>query len=85
VDSALCIIFMRLGIAKVDQQAIAEILGDMPVEALDDLGTGPLIGANHVSEIFRIEATGQCRRIDQVTEQHGELPAFGVRGVICCW
>jgi len=28
---------MRLGIAKIDQQAIAEILGDMPRKALDDL------------------------------------------------
>jgi hypothetical protein len=33
---------MRLGIAKVDQQAITEILGNMPLKALDDLGTGGL-------------------------------------------
>ena len=31
---ALGIIFMRLGIAKIDEQAIAEILRDMPLEAL---------------------------------------------------
>ena len=70
---------MRLGIAKVDQQAIAEILRNMPVEALDDLGTGLLIGAHHLAVVFRIELTGKAGRVDQVTEQHRELAAFGGR------
>ena len=74
---------MRLGIAKIDQQAIAEILGDMPLKALDDLGTGGLIGAHHLPQIFGIELAGERGRIHQVTEQHGELAAFGLRsGVV---
>src|SRR5262249_29377743 len=40
---ALGIVFMRLRIATVDQQAIAEILRDMPLKALDDLGAGGLV------------------------------------------
>src|SRR5215475_3528423 len=43
-NGPLCIIFMRLGITIVDQQAIAEILRDVPVKMLDDLGTGRLVG-----------------------------------------
>ena len=71
---------MGLGIAEVHQQAIAEVLGNMAVKALDDLGTGGLIGPHHGAEVFRIELTRQRRRVHQVTEQDGELAAFGVRG-----
>ena len=70
---------MRLGIAKIDQQTIAEILRDMPLKALDDLGTGGLLGTHHLPQIFGIELAGERGRIHQVTEQHGELPAFGLR------
>src|SRR2546425_10421074 len=39
----LGIIFVRQGIAEIDQQAIAEILGDMPVIEGNHLGAGRLI------------------------------------------
>ena len=74
------VVFMGLGIAKVHQQAIAEVLGNVAVKALDDLGTGGLIGSDHGAEVFRIESTRQHRRVHQVTEQDGELAAFSVRG-----
>ena len=71
---------MGLGIAEVHQQAIAEVLGNVAVKALDDLGTGGLIGPDHGAEVFRIESTRQHRRVHQVTKQDGELAAFSVRG-----
>jgi hypothetical protein len=40
----LGVIFVRLGIAEVDQQAIAQILSDMSLIAGDHLGAGGLIG-----------------------------------------
>jgi hypothetical protein len=46
---------MRLRIAKIDQQSITEILRDMAVKALNDLGPGRLIGAPHLTEVFRVE------------------------------
>ena len=73
---ALGVIFMRQGVAEVDQQAIAEILGDMPLKAGDHLGAGVLIGPHHLAQVFRIELTGKSRGVHQVTEQHGELAAF---------
>ena len=56
----LRIVFMRQGIAKVDQQAIAEILGDMPLKALDHLGAGVLIGPHHLAQVFRVELAGEA-------------------------
>ena len=43
----LGIVFVCQRIAKVDQQAIAEILGDMALKAGDHLGAGVLIGPHH--------------------------------------
>jgi hypothetical protein len=69
---------MRQGIAEVDEQAIAEVLGDMPVKAGDHLGAGLLIGPHHGAEIFRVELAGEGGRVHQVTKQHGELAAFRI-------
>ena len=44
--------FWAWAVAEVDEQAIAEILGDMPVKAGDHLGTGVLIGPHHFAQLF---------------------------------
>jgi hypothetical protein len=59
-DGPLDRVFMRLGIAKVHQQAIAEVLCNVAVKALDDLGTGGLISPHHDAEVFRIELTASA-------------------------
>jgi hypothetical protein len=53
--SSVSVIFMRLGIAKIDQQTIAEELGDVPVIAANHLRTGGLVGTYHVSVHFGVE------------------------------
>src|SRR4029453_11191698 len=73
-----------LGVAEVDQQAVAEVLGDVPVIALDHLGAGVLIGPHHLPPLFRVEPAGECGRIYQVAEKHRELAAFGVWGAGSC-
>jgi hypothetical protein len=75
----LGVIFVRQGVAEVDEQAIAEILGDMPLKAADHLGAGCLIGPHHLPPLFGVELGGKHGRVHQVAEQHGELAAFGVR------
>ena len=77
----LGIIFVGQGVAEVDEQAIAEILGDMPLKAGDHLGTGVLIGPHHLAQLFRVELRREHGRVDQVTKQHGELAAFGLWGM----
>jgi hypothetical protein len=71
---------VRLGVAEVDEQAVAEVLGDMALIAGDHLGARLLIGPYHLAPVFRVEPARQRRGIDEVAEQHGELAAFGVWG-----
>src|SRR5437016_1137840 len=60
---SLGVIFMRLGIAKVDQQAISKELGDVPIVALDNCGTNLLICMHHVPVLFGIELGGEFRGV----------------------
>src|SRR5215475_14386546 len=82
---ALGIVFMGLRIAKVDEEPIAEVLGDMSVKVLNDLSADSLVGPDDLSEVFGIELTGQSGRVHQVTKQHGELAAFGLTGCRWAW
>jgi hypothetical protein len=76
---SLCVIFMRLGIPKVDEQAIAQILRNVPVKALDDLRTGALVGTHDVPQVFGVESGGEGCRAHYVTEQDRQLAPF------CLW
>jgi hypothetical protein len=82
---ALGVVLVRLGIAKIHQQAVAQILRNIPVETLDHLGACLLVRAHDVAPVFRIELPGQAGRVHQVAEQHRELPALGVRGSTSDW
>src|SRR2546427_90867 len=46
--SPMRIVFMGLGIAKVDEQSIPQELGDMPIVASNHLRTSGLIRTDHV-------------------------------------
>jgi len=69
---------MGLRIAKVDQEPVSEVLGNMAVKASDHLSTGLLIGAHHVSEVFGVELTGQDGGVYDIAKQDRELAAFRV-------
>ena len=85
MHSALGVVFVRLRVAKVDQQAITKILGNVAVEALDDLRTGALVGAHDRTQVFRIKLAGEAGGLHQVTEQDGELAPLGLIGRRCRW
>jgi hypothetical protein len=57
----------------------------MPRKALANLRTGVLIGPHYLAVILRVEPSGERGRIDQITEQHRELPAFGRRCRAALW
>src|SRR6266699_983824 len=78
-DGAMRIVLMRLGITEIHKQSVTKQLGDMPIVALDNVGTNPLIGTDHLPVLFGIELAGESSRIHQVTEEHGELAALRVR------
>jgi hypothetical protein len=80
------IVFMSLGIAKIDEQTVTEKLGDVPVIASNHLRTGSLIRTDHVPVLFGVELAGESSGVHKVTEHDGELATFGfgrVRGDWC--
>jgi hypothetical protein len=82
---SLGIILMGIGVAEVDQQAITEVLRDMPLEAGDHFGAGVLIRPHHLAPFFRVELASEHGGVQQVTEQHRELAAFGFWGMRGGW
>jgi hypothetical protein len=70
---------VRPGIAEVDEEAIAEILGDMPVKTGDHFGAGLLIRPHHLAQLFRVELAGEHGRAHQITKERGELAALSFR------
>jgi hypothetical protein len=81
----LGVIFMGVGVAEIDKQTVTEQLSDMPIVALDHVGTHPLILAHHITPVFRVELTGESRRVHQITEEDCELAAFRVRRSRATW
>jgi len=75
---ALGVVLMRLGIAEINQHAVAHILGDKTAKAADGVGDAAVVGADDLTQILGIEARGQRRRADQIAEQHRQLPPLGV-------
>jgi hypothetical protein len=70
---------MRQGAPEVDEEAITEILGDMPLKAGGHLRAGVLIGSYHLPQVFGVQLTGQAGGVHEIAEQDRELAAFGLR------
>jgi hypothetical protein len=80
---ALRVVFVRLRMPKIDQQPVAEILGEVPLKALDHCRTDHMIGPDHLAVRLGIEAHRQRRRVDHITKQHRQLAALGLRYTRC--
>jgi hypothetical protein len=81
MNCAVRVVFVRVRIAEVHQEAISQILGDVPGKLLDHRGTGGLIRTHDLAKVFGVELAGKSRRVDQITEQHRELAAFSLEAV----
>jgi hypothetical protein len=71
---------MRLRIAEINQDTVAHVPGDEPIEPVDDFGDGAVIGPDDLAQIFGIEPGGECGRTDQIAEHDRQLTAFGSLG-----
>ena len=80
-DGALRIGFVGPGPAKIDEGAIAQVAGDVPVELRHGIGDRAVIAFDDVMHLLRIDARGKRRRADKIAEHHRQLPAFSCR---CC-
>ncbi len=49
------VVFVRGWVAKEHEQSVAQIFGNVPIKALNDLTTGRMICAEHIAPLFGIE------------------------------
>jgi hypothetical protein len=75
----LHIVFKGPRIAKVDEDTIVTILGNVPSKLLRHLGTVPMVGLHHHMEVFGIELSCEAGGIHKRTAQDRDLPAFSPR------
>jgi hypothetical protein len=59
--------------AEVDQDAVAEILGDVPLVPPYNLFDLALVVADEEAEIFGVKPLGECGGADEVAEDDREL------------
>jgi hypothetical protein len=71
---------MRLGIAEIDQHAVAHILCDKAGVAGDRVSDAAVIGADDLAQILGVVPPRQRRRADQIAEHHGQLAPLGLAG-----
>jgi hypothetical protein len=76
------IVFMGGGIAEVNEQPISQVLSDMPLIPVNDLGTRRLVGPHDLAQLFGIELSGEGGGAHQVTKHDGELATLGFRGAL---
>ena len=74
----LGIVLVRLRVAKIDQDAVAHVLGDKTVETADRLGDGPVVAAEQLAQILRVMTGRERGGADQIAEHHRQLTAFGI-------
>ncbi len=68
---------MRLRIAEIDQQAVAEIAGDVAAEVGDDAVNRVSISDDDLGQILGIQFVRQRHRVDEIAEHHRDLPSLG--------
>ncbi len=66
----------RGGIAEIDEDAVAEIAGDVTAGTRDRLVAERAIAAQQFEQILGIEAFAERRGVDDVDEHDGERPSF---------
>ena len=76
-DRPLCVGFVGLRIAEIDQNAVAHVTSNKSVEAGDQAGDVSMKGADGLAQVLRVEPLADRRRSDQIDEHHAQQPAFG--------
>jgi hypothetical protein len=69
-NRTLRIVLARGGPAEVDEQAIAEVLGDVTAEARDDAGRGLLVLRDDVAPLLGVKLLREWRRADEIAKDN---------------
>src|ERR1700730_2175034 len=78
----LGVIVVRFRIAEIGHHAVAEVLRDMPAEALDCLRRRTMVLADDLSPLFRIEMPCYLGRADQIAEKHRQMSPLALKIVV---
>jgi len=65
-DRLLGVVLMRRRITEEDERGVAEMAGDEPAVAADDVRDAVLKGADGLETVFEIRAVGSPRDADQL-------------------
>ena len=77
-DRALGVVLVRRRVAEIDQDTVAHVLRDKPIELADNTGDSAMIDGDDLAQILGIQVRRQRGRTRQIAEHHRQLPAFGV-------
>src|SRR5450432_54805 len=62
--------------SKIDEQTVAQVLRDVPLERTHSVGAGPLEAVDELAEILGIHALAERRRSDQIAKDDRQQPPF---------
>ncbi len=71
------------GVAKIDEHAIAQVLGDKSIEARNNIGDRFVEGGDEIVHVFRVEARRKRHRPDHIANHDRQLSPLGASGVDC--
>jgi len=81
----LGVVVVRLRVAEVGEDAVAQVLRDVALVAADRLAASVVVAAHHLAELLDVDLLGQRRRRDEVAEHDRQLTPFGVLRLSHWW
>src|SRR5260370_42702321 len=85
MDGAKRVVFMGLWIAEVDEDSVAEVLGNVSVQPLGDGAAYRMVRTYDLAKFLEIETLGQVRRSHEIAEDNGQLPPLAGRRAMGGW
>ena len=76
-DGADSVVLLGMRIAEIDQDAVADIAGDIAAEVGRDVAGRAAIGEDDGGQVFGVELLRKRRGAHQVAEHHRNLPPLG--------
>jgi hypothetical protein len=70
LDRPLCVVLVYVGIAKIGQHPVAQILGDEAVKSSHGIRDAPAVDGDQVAHILGVEPGRETRRTDEIAKHH---------------
>src|SRR5215472_14159371 len=67
---------MGLWVAEIGEDPVAHVSGNKSAEPRDDLGDNTMVRGDDISQILRVNTSGERRRAHEIAEHHRQLTAL---------